>query len=144
MSDWKYTDATQRVASRQGPDGYESVLASALPDGTEVLPASDAPALSSYEADVIRYKARAAAKDQLLAEMAAENMARIRSGAWTVPDLESLMADPDLSAALGYMATLSFELAHGAVTACTHPLMTEEIRAGWLGKLAAHFYNEAP
>jgi hypothetical protein len=138
---WQYTDATERVATRNGPDGYESALASALPAGTPILPASAAPAPTAYEADVARFTARAAVKDRLMAEMAADNVGRLRAGVWTVGDLESLMADPALTAARGYMDTLSFELAHGAVEACAHPLMTPEIRQGWLDKLADHFYN---
>lgn len=38
-SQWRYTDATNTVASRSDEDGRtESMLASALPEGTEVLP----------------------------------------------------------------------------------------------------------
>jgi hypothetical protein len=109
----------------------------------EPLPAA-APAPTAYESDVARFTARAAVKDRLMAEMAAENVGRLRAQVWTVADLGSLMADPDLAAARNYMGTLSFELAHAAVAACAHPLMTTEIRQGWLDKLAAHFYNTAP
>ena len=66
---------------------------------------------SQFEKDEARYKRRAAVKDSLLAYMAADNMSRVRSGAWTVSDLTGLMADPAVAAANAYMSTLSFELA---------------------------------
>lgn len=41
---WKFTDQTKRVAFRTYDDGrMESMLASALPEGTEVLPADPPP-----------------------------------------------------------------------------------------------------
>ena len=54
MTIWKYTDAKRDVVWRQNPDGsQESILASALPEGTEVLPA-DPPAPPSPAAEIDR------------------------------------------------------------------------------------------
>jgi hypothetical protein len=140
MSTWQYTDATERVASRQGPDGYESTLASALPEGTTILPAATVPAPSSYEADIARFTARAGVKDKLIAEMAAENMARVRAGTWTVPDLVALTQDEQIVAVLNDIGTLSYELAAVKLAGVTNPLITADIKAGWIQKLQDHFY----
>lgn len=98
---------------------------------------------SQFERDKARYTKRAAAKDGLLAYMAADNMSRVRAEVWTVSDLASLMSDPALAAANAYMSTLSFELAAQSIAAATTPLLTPEIRADWIGKLQAHYYLEA-
>lgn len=95
-----------------------------------------------FVSDQARYAKRAAAKDSLLAFMAADNMSRVRTGVWTVPELMSLMGDPAVSAANAYMSTLSFELAAQAIAAASTPLLTPEIRANWIAKLQAHFYLE--
>lgn len=100
------------------------------------------PPASQFEKDEAKYKRRAAVKDSLLAYMAADNMSRVRSGAWTVSDLTGLMADPAVAAANAYMSTLSFELAAQVINAATSPLLTAEIKAAWTGKLQEHFYLE--
>jgi hypothetical protein len=107
-----------------------------LPD----LPPEPVTAPSQYQLDVSRYTKRAAVKDRLLAEMAADNMARVRSGVWTVVDLTDLMADPDVKAVLEMIGTLSFELASQALAAADQPLLTPQIKAGWVAKLQAHLY----
>lgn len=98
------------------------------------------PVLSQFERDQARYAKRAAAKDGLLAYMAADNMGRVRSGEWTVAQLTSLMADPALAAANAYMSTLSFELAAQAIAQAQTPLLTPAIRADWIARLQAHVY----
>ena len=105
----------------------------------QVQDVEPAPA-SQFDKDEARYKRRAAVKDSLLAYMAADNMSRVRSGAWTVSDLTGLMADPAVAAANAYMSTLSFELAAQAISAATSPLLTAKIKAAWTGKLQEHFY----
>lgn len=95
-----------------------------------------------FASDQARYTKRAAAKDSLLAFMAADNMSRVRTGVWTVPELMSLMDDPAVSAANAYMSTLSFELAAQAIASASTPLLTPEIRADWIARLQAHFYLE--
>ena len=100
------------------------------------------PVLSQFERDQARYAKRAAAKDGLLAYMAADNMSRVRSGEWTVTQLTSLMADPALAAANAYMSTLSFELAAQAIAQAQTPLLTPSIRADWIARLQGAFYLE--
>lgn len=100
------------------------------------------PVLSQFERDQARYAKRAAAKDGLLAYMAADNMSLVRSGEWTVAQLTSLMADPALAAANAYMSTLSFELAAQAIAQAQTPLLTPGIRADWIARLQAHCYLE--
>lgn len=98
------------------------------------------PAPTQHDLDFNRYVRRAAARDRLLAEMAADNMARVRSGAWTVSDLQGLMADPQTKVVIDLINTLSFELAAQALAASPNVLLTPEIKAGWVAKLQAHFY----
>ena len=95
-----------------------------------------------FASDQARYTKRAAAKDALLAFMAADNMSRVRNGTWTVPELMSLLDDPAVSAANAYMSTLSYELAAQAIAGTATPLLTPAIRADWIGKLQEHFYLE--
>lgn len=94
--------------------------------------------VSQFEKDQLRYQRRAAAKDGLIAWMAAGNMARVRAGVWTVADLQVLLVE--LGAVNAMMQTLSFELAAQAIAASTNPLLTPEIKAAWVGKLTEHFY----
>ena len=100
------------------------------------------PEPSQFDRDKARYEKRAAVKDQLLAWMAADNMSRVRSGAWTVQDLTALLADPAVAAANQFMSTLSFELAAQAIASASTPLLTPAIRADWVARLQAHFYLE--
>lgn len=97
---------------------------------------------SQFEKDQSRYKKRAAVKDELMAYMAADNMSRVRSGAWSVADLTSLLDDPAVVAANALMGTLSFELAAQQISAATTPLLTPEIKADWTSRLEAHYYLE--
>ncbi len=107
-----------------------------LPD----LPPEPVTPPTQFELDVSRYKKRAQARDGLLAEMAAENMARVRSGVWSVNDLTALMAEPSIKAVLDLIGALSFEMAASALAAATHPLLTPEIKAGWVAKLQEKFF----
>ena len=97
---------------------------------------------TQFEKDQSRYQKRAAAKDELLAYMAADNMSRVRSGAWSVTDLTALMDDPAVVAANALMGTLSFELAAQQIQAAVTPLLTPEIKADWVSRLEAHYYLE--
>lgn len=95
-----------------------------------------------FASDQARYTKRAAAKDALLAFMAADNMSRVRAGTWTVADLTALLADPAVATANACMSTLSFELAAQAIASASTPLLAPEIRADWISRLQAHFYLE--
>lgn len=67
MSDWKYTDDTQEVVSRQTDSGYESKLASALEVGTAVLPPDPPPTeriIAQYTAALDRHIDDVAHDDQ--------------------------------------------------------------------------------
>jgi hypothetical protein len=109
--------------------------------GGGVPTAADAdPVLSQFELDKIRYTKRAQAKDQILAEFAAENMARVRAGTWIVPQLISLTQDVGLKVLLDNINTLSFEIAATQVPGLTNALITPAIKSGWVAKLQAHFY----
>ena len=109
--------------------------------GNTALPIDQPPAKTQFELDVERYAKRAIAKDKIIAEFAAENMARVRSGVWTVPQLISLTQDAGLKALLDNVNTLSFEIAASMVPGLTNPLLTTAIKNGWAAKLQAHFYN---
>lgn len=123
----------------------EAFAEAVSPGAWRVADVQDAPPAPStqFALDEARYKRRAAVKDDLLAFMAADNMSRVRSGAWTVAELTSLMGDPAVAAANAYMSTLSFELAAQSIMAASSPLLTSEIKAVWVGKLQEHFYLEA-
>lgn len=95
------------------------------------------PAKTSLEIDTDKYLARAASKNLLMAEMAAMNVARIKNGTWTVPQLTALMQDEQIKALIAHMETLSFELAIGVINGLTNSLITPEIKATWTAKLVA-------
>lgn len=97
---------------------------------------------TQFEKDQSRYTKRAAVKDELLAYMAADNMSRVRSGAWSVADLTALLDDPAVVAANSLMGTLSFELAAQQINAAVTPLLTPEIKAEWVSRLESHYYLE--
>lgn len=111
-----------------------------LSEGNTPEPAPEPEPLTQRRLDELRYQKRASVKDQLIAYMAADNMQRVRNGEWTVQDLTSLMQDPALQAAQGFMQTLSFELAAQAISQSEHALMTEEIKSNWINKLQENFY----
>jgi hypothetical protein len=119
-----------------------------LPDGTseavwqkKLAPYLVAPIIKTQqELDYDRYFKRAQAKDKILAEMASENMARVRAGIWTVPQLIELTQDTQLKQVLDDVSTLSFELAAQKLMSITSPLMTVDIKMSWIEKLQRHFY----
>ena len=131
-------DAEFAVAQGWVPAGDSHI--GDLWDGEHFTPAPPAPEPSQFERDEARYRKRAAVKDDLIAYMAADNMSRVRSGAWTVPQLAGLMDDPAVAAANAYMSTLSYELAAQAIAGAETPLLTPAIRADWIAKLQEHFY----
>lgn len=94
------------------------------------------------EKDFARFKKRASVKDGMIAEMAAGNMERVRSGVWTSAQLIGLTQDEQLKQILSDIATLSFEIAYSKVDAITNPLITVEIKNSWKALLADNFYLE--
>lgn len=144
---WQWTDETQTVVFRNLSHGaYESrsvqdqEVAGWLAAGNAPMPAPTPPTATQFDLDERRYARRAEVKDKLLAYMAADNMSRVRSGVWTVPDLTALLSDPAVQAGNAYMQTLSYELAAQAIAAAATPLLTPEIKAGWIARLTEHFY----
>lgn len=97
--------------------------------------------LTQYEKDFIKYQKRAAIKDIIISEMAAENMQRVRAGVWTVSQLIELTQDVELKHVLDDVNTLSFELAQAKINALTNPLITAEIKTNWIVKLQNYLYN---
>lgn len=97
--------------------------------------------LSQEQRDFIRFMKRANVKNQIVAEMAMENMARLRAGVWTTANLTALTQDAELKLVLDDVNTLSYELAIPKVQALTNPIITPQIKAGWVAKLMSHFYN---
>ena len=135
-------EAEPDYAAEQGwiPAGDSNI--GDLWDGEHFTPAPPAPEPSQFDRDEARYRKRAAVKGDLLAYMAADNMSRVRSGAWTVADLTALLADPAVATANACMGTLSFELAAQAIASASTPLLTPEIRADWISRLQEHYYLE--
>lgn len=99
------------------------------------------PAPSTKDLDYLKYLKRAAVKDQIIAEMASENMERVRTGVWTVADLVGLTQDTQLKLVLDDISTLSFELAQAKINAATNPLLTNDIKTAWIIKLQNNLFN---
>ncbi len=98
-------------------------------------------ALTQTEKDRLKYSKRASVKDQIMVEMATENMERVRAGIWSTPQLIALTQDPELKLVQDDLNSLSFELAVMKLQAITNPIITSEIKAGWIAKVQSHFYN---
>jgi hypothetical protein len=90
--------------------------------------------------DVIRYKKRAEIKDKLMIDMAVNNMARVKSGLWSVSDLVALTQDPQLKLVLDDVHTLSFELAIEKIKVLTNPILTQDIKDSWILKLKKYLF----
>ena len=136
-------EASHMVAITQEQYESASVMGQRYDAPTQtwvVVPPAPVPEPTQFEKDQARFKKRADAKDGLIGWMAADNMARVRAGTWTVANLQSLLID--LEAVNAMMQTLSFEMAAQAIAASTSPLLTAEIKAAWVAKLTEHFYTE--
>lgn len=90
--------------------------------------------------DKIRYLNRAKVKDNLIAEICTENMQRIRNGTWTVEQLISLTVDSDFIKIQNDINSLSFELAQSKIMSMTNPLITQDIKLGWVGRLQENLF----
>lgn len=97
--------------------------------------------LTQSQKDFIKYKQRASVKDDIIAQMATENMERVRNGVWTVSQLVELTQDAGLKNVLDDVNTLSFELAQAKIQTLTNPLLTTEIKNSWIMKLQANLFN---
>ncbi len=105
-----------------------------------IVDAEKPPTKTTLELDTEKYLKRAAAKNQLMAEMAAMNIGRLKDRTWTTQQLVGLMADPDIVKLIAHMETLSFELAIGVINGITNELVTPAIKATWISRLQAHLY----
>lgn len=108
-----------------------------LVEGNTPLPIEVSPVKTVLEVDTDKYMRRATAKNLLMAEMAAMNIGRLKSGTWTTAQLVSLMQDPEIKSLVSHMETLSFELAIGVIQSLTNPLITVDIKSTWISKLQA-------
>jgi hypothetical protein len=94
---------------------------------------------TQLELDKAKYMKRAAVLNGMIAEMASENIGRVRSGLWTVEQLTGLTQDVQIKEILTDLVALSFEIAYGKIDAVTNPLITSDIKTAWKAKLAANF-----
>lgn len=109
-------------------------------EGNLLVPSSEYE-MSQLERDFIKYMKRAAVKNTILSEMAAENMQRVRTGIWTVPQLIALTQDDELKHVLDDVNTLSFELAIGKIAAiASDAVLTTEIKNQWIAKLQNNLF----
>jgi hypothetical protein len=92
------------------------------------------------EKDKITMAKRAAIRDTIIGEIAADNKARLRSGLWTTAQLIALTQDAEFKAAMDDILGLSFELAQSKVMAMTNPMVTMDIKMQIIGKLQEHLY----
>lgn len=92
--------------------------------------------------DKARYSERAKVRDDLVVGICTDNMERIRNGTWTVAQLIELTSDPSFKNIQDDINSLSFELAQGKIMALTNPMVTQEIKNEWVGRLQANLFND--
>lgn len=92
--------------------------------------------------DLARYRERSKVRDELIVGICADNMERIRAGIWTVAQLIELTEDPLFKKLQDDISSLSFELAQGKVMAITNPIITQEIKNDWVGRLQQNLFND--
>lgn len=92
--------------------------------------------------DSARYRERAKVRDELIVGICADNMERIRTGAWTVAQLVELTSDVAFKNIQDDINSLSFELAQGKIMALSNPMITQEIKNEWVGRLQANLFND--
>lgn len=97
--------------------------------------------LTTEEKDRIKYLKRGEVLNKIISEVATENIARVRTGTWTVEQLIALTQDAGVKEVLTDLVGLSFEIAHGKIDALTPVILTTEIKTAFKAKLASHFYN---
>jgi len=90
--------------------------------------------------DKVTMSKRASIKDSLIGEIGAENKGRIRQGIWTVEQLTQLTQDNEMKLVLDDINSLSFELAQAKIMAISNPLITQEIKLQWIGRLQANLF----
>jgi hypothetical protein len=105
-------------------------------NGVENVP----PQPTQAELDLLKYKKRGEALPRMMAEMASENVGRIRSGLWTTNDLISLTQDVQIKEILSDLMALSFEIAYDKVDDITNPIVTSDIKTAWKTKLQNNFF----
>jgi hypothetical protein len=122
----------------------EAVIKDMLPESQESLRAifAEWSKPTPQQRDLIKYRKRAAVKDQIIAEMATENVDRLRRGVWTTPQLIALTQDAELKLVQDDINSLSFELAVMKLNSVSNPLITPDIKLGWIQKVMKHYYNE--
>lgn len=141
---WLETDIEDSEASEYNLNGWTTMSADSYvlykADHQAAYDAWYATQPIQFNADKKRYLLRSAAKDGMIATLAAGNMSRIRSGAWTVPELISFMQDSVVLQILTDINTLSFELAYQKIDLITHSLINDSIKTEWKTLLASNFY----
>lgn len=121
------------------------VVIADMPDATKTYLRNMFNGVSNYSApsqeeiDKAKYEKRASALGKIISQMATNNMARVRSGAWTVPQLISLTQDPQLKEILTDLYALSFEIAYSKIDAISNSLVTPDIKNEWKTLLYLNF-----
>lgn len=138
-------DVKNKISGFQHKNGIVTVFLSLIitpQEKTEIDAAMDAhlPVVNQKELDEIRFQKRAAAKDSIIARMAASNLERVRNGVWTTVDLVSLTEDAQLKKLLDDVNTLSYEIAYFKIDNIQNALLTPEIKNEWKSLLLEHFY----
>lgn len=93
------------------------------------------------EKDKIKYLKRANALNNIISDMAVDNVARVRAGTWTVDQLIGLTQDTMVKQIVSDLVSLSFEIAYSKVDSITLDYVTTDIKNAFKAKLAANFFN---
>jgi hypothetical protein len=139
MFKYKVIHGLQSIEFETASLASEYVNSNNIPNQIEEIPYTTTTP-SQFELDYVRYLNRGYAKDKIIAEMASQNMMRVRSGEWTVNQLINLTMDTELKNILDDVNTLSYELAVQKLSAISNPLITSKIKQDWINLLQAHFY----
>ena len=92
--------------------------------------------------DYLRFLRRVDAKGSILAEIAAENLQRVRLSIWSADQLKNLMDHQGIRNVVSCIELLAFEMAIVQIMELNIVEITGEIKQGWISKLEGGLFSQ--
>lgn len=130
------------------------VLTCTLPNGSklrqEIHPETGEPITEANALDVLRacvddeqwtqlriakYQRRIENSSRLIAEFATDNENRLKSGEWTLAQLQSVIADPQIAELIRLLQSASYQSAIALVQGLQGSVYTDALKSEWAEKI---------